>query len=471
MLAIHLAAFAMLYLGTFGLLERASAEAGATAARFQLDDAVRQMPFLWMGSDPKAIPHLAAAHQSIGLHLYRRDGTLANAADISPDPAEIARVRDFLAGEGASDSWVARESGKEWVRGVVRITASERCVPCHAAGATLGAATMKVDFSAPLGEIRQRLRNRTALLLGAWVTLLAGVTLVVQRTVDRSGARLRADLESAADAPAAAPLPLDPVTAEVHRHLRELLLRQRERESHVAARLAHADQLASLGKLAAGLAHEIKNPLAGIQGALELLREESGEEATTRLYGEMLAELERVNGILQRLLESGRPAPLRLARTDLARLLAETVELLRPSLRRRRVELRAESGPALPEVQMDTAKMRQVLVNLIQNAAEAMPESGGWVAVRASRLDPESIVVTVEDDGPGIPTEHLSRLFEPFFTTKFAGTGLGLAISKAIVEQHGGRIEVSSEPGRGATFLLFLPQPAPVETAIGVGEA
>jgi signal transduction histidine kinase len=431
------------------------------------------MPFLWMGTDPvsgrNATPHLAAAHQSIGLHLYRRDGTLANAVDISPDPLEIARVRSFLPTEAPSDSWVSREAGKDWVRGIVRITAGERCVPCHAAGTTLGAATMKVDFTAPLGEIRQRLRDRTALLLGAWVALLAAVTVIVQRTVDRSGARLRADLENAAEGASAEPLPLDPVTAEVHRNLRELLRRQRERESQVATRLAHADQLASLGQLAAGLAHEIKNPLAGIQGALELLREETGDEGTGRLYGEMLAELERVNGILQRLLESGRPAPLRLARTDLGRLLADIVSLLRPSMRRLRVELRADSGPALPPVLVDAAKLRQVLVNLIQNAAEAMAEHGGHVTVRAGAFpDQESVVVTVEDDGPGIAPDHLGRLFEPFFTTKLGGTGLGLPISKSIVEQHGGRLEVSSEPGKGTTFLLLLPVATaePAEAAV-----
>ncbi len=477
-LGIHLAAFAVLYLGTFGLLERAASEAGATAARFQLDDAVRQMPFLWMGSSPHELPPLMAAHQGIGLHLYRRDGTLVNAGDISPDPSEIARVRRFLGGSKASDSWVSDEGGRPWVRGIVRISAAARCAPCHTVGATMGAATMKIDFTTPLSEIRNRLRDRTALLLGAWVLLLAGVTISVQRTVDRAGARLRADFAAeAAGRPngeaGAGVLPLDPVTAEVHRNLRELLRRQRERESHVATRLAHVDQLASLGQLAAGLAHEIKNPLAGIQGALELLRDETGEEATAKLYGEMLKELERVNAILQRLLESGRPAPLRLVRTDLARLLAETTELLRPSLRRRRVELRAESEQSLPEVQLDTAKLRQVLVNLIQNAAEAMPEAGGHVTVRASGFPAQrSVVVTVEDDGPGIPAENLARLFEPFFTTKFAGTGLGLAISKSIVEQHGGRIEVSSEPGRGTTFLLLLPQPAAAaEAAVSVVES
>jgi hypothetical protein len=477
-LGIHLGAFAVLYLGTFGLLERAFSEAGATAVRFQLDDALRKMPFLWMGSDPHVLPHRLAAPQLIGLRLYRRDGSLAGPATLS-DPAEVAQVRDFLATTKETHSWVVDERGHQWAHGVVRITASERCVPCHAAGATLGAATTRMDFTAPLSEIRDNLRDRTALLLGVWIALLGGVSLVVQRTVDRAGAHLRADLAAAAagqparagDVASPEALALDPVTAEVHRNLRELLRRQRERETQVASRLAHVDQLASLGQLAAGLAHEIKNPLAGIQGALELLRDETGEGETGRLYGEMLAELERVNGILQRLLESGRPAPLRLARTDLGRLLAETVELLRPSLRRRRVELRGESPPALPAARLDTAKLRQVLVNLIQNAAEAMPEGGGQVTVRATAFpEQEAIVLAVEDDGPGIPEENLARLFEPFFTTKFTGTGLGLAISKSIVEQHGGRIEVSSEPGRGTTFLLFLPQhpvPEPEMATLG----
>jgi signal transduction histidine kinase len=479
---IHLAAFAVLYIGVFALIQRASAEAGATAARHQLDDAVRQMPFLWMGASSHAIPAMLASHRDIGLHLYRRDGSLVVAGNISPDPVELHQVRAFLQGSEHSASWLATEQGKQWVRGATRIQARAECAPCHLEGTTLGAATMKLDFTTPLAEIRDRLRTRMALLLAAWIALVGVITVLVQRAAQRAGMRLRADIAAASGGGAAelaappAVLPLDPVTAEVHRNLRELARRQRERETQVASRLARADQLASLGELAAGLAHEIKNPLAGIQGALELLREESGDPSTVTLYGEMLHELERVHGILQRLLESARPAPLRLARTDVGKLLQDTVDLLRPSLRRRRVEVGAELGPELPGAEIDGAKMRQVLVNLIQNAAEAMPESGGKVTVRATSLADEmasgaaasetdaagigSLVIAVEDDGPGIPAENLDRLFEPFFTTKFTGTGLGLPIVKSIVEQHRGHIEVSSESGRGTTFLLFLPAPA-----------
>ncbi len=468
LLPIHVAAFAALYFGTLQLLERAYSQAGATAARFQLDQAVRSVPFsaaeARAGRNPHIFEHLMALHQPIGLRLYDREARPLGATNLSVDRAEVETVRRFLSESPAvSQSWVEEERGRTWVRGVVRLSADASCAPCHMAGETLGTATMKLDFTAELAGIHRELGRRTALLLGAWITLIAGVTIAVQRAVRRSADRLKAELADASAGRESGErlprgLPLDPVSAEVHRSLREFLRRHREREAQVATRLAHVDQLASLGQLAAGLAHEIKNPLAGIQGALELLRDEAPDEATAKLHDEMLGELKRVHGILQRLLESGRPAPLRLARTDVAKLLAETTELLRPSLRRRRVELRTEVPPDLPELQVDPAKLRQVLVNLIQNAAEAMPEAGGQVSVLASAFPQEgAVVLTVEDNGPGIAAEHLAQLFEPFFTTKFTGTGLGLAISKSLIEQHGGRIEVNSEPGRGTSFLIFLP--------------
>src|SRR5690606_27899623 len=214
---------------------------------------------------------------------------------------------------------------------------------CHQAGSTLGVASMKIDFTAQYDEIRSLLGRRLSLLLGAWLALIAGVALLVQRSVRRSAAQLHADLAAAsagrAEPPAGGELPLDPMAAEVHRGVRTFLARQRARESEVASRLERVDQLASLGQLAAGPAHETNNPLAGIQGAIELLRDEAPSDATRRLHDEMLGELRRVHGILQRLLESGRPAPLRLAATDVARQLTEAADLLAPALRRNGVAL------------------------------------------------------------------------------------------------------------------------------------
>jgi len=413
---------------------------------------------------------MMASHQPIGLRLYRADGTRIGSTNISSDPDDVAAVREFMGGGANARTWVEDEGERKWVRGVMRLTSNITCQPCHASDQTLGYATMKLDFTEQLGEIRQVLRDRVLALLGSWLALVGVVAVVVQRTVRRSARRLEAELSAAAagksEGGATSALPLDPVAAELHRSLRQFLERQRQRDAEVADRLAHVDQLASLGQLAAGLAHEIKNPLAGIHGALELLRDESLDERTRGLFDEMLGELRRVHDILQRLLESGRPAPLRLVRTDLARLLTDVGELLRPSLRRQQVELVTEATEGLPKLELDAAKIRQVLVNLIQNAAEAMPASGGRVVVRAGAFPAEqAVVVAVEDNGPGISPEQIAKLFEPFYTTKFSGTGLGLSISKSLIEQHGGRIEVHSEPGRGTTFLILFPLSAGSQAA------
>ena len=142
------------------------------------------------------------------------------------------------------------------------------------------------------------------------------------------------------------------------------------------------------------------------------------------------------------------------------------------SLGRKKVELVTHIEKGLPEIPLDAAKMRQVLLNLIQNAADAMGEKGGHVTIRAGALARRrEVVLAVDDDGPGIGPDDLKHLFEPFFTTKFTGTGLGLTISKSLIEQHGGRIEVDSEVGRGTTFFVFLPESGPPKPAPAAGEA
>ena len=471
-LPIHFVAFATLYFGASSLLSHGYSTARAAAARQQLEEAVGEMPLMLPAGGSRASPHafghLFVAHRTIGLRLYRPGGELLGSALAGPpDAVEIERVRGLLADPGASDDvWIESDGGRQWARGVVRLVAGRSCAACHLPGMTLGAATMKIDFTGELEGTRRLLRWRVGWLLAAWGVLVGAVAILVQVTVRRSLTRLEEDLFAAAagkgETEGTPDVTLDPAAAKLYQRLREFLRRQREREAEVVSRLAHVDQLATLGQLSAGLAHEIKNPLAGIQGAIEVLRDDQPDPSTTAVYDDVLRELKRVDGILQRLLESGRKAPLRLARTDLGRLLEGVAELMRPALRRRGVELRVEAARDLPEAEIDAARLRQVLLNLVQNAGDAVEKDGGHVTVRADVLPGSSgIVIAVEDDGPGMSREVLARLFEPFFTTKFTGTGLGLTISKGLVEQHGGRIEVDSEPGRGTTFFIFLPASVP----------
>jgi signal transduction histidine kinase len=474
MVPLHLVAFLVLYFGAARLLENAYGRAGIEGARRRLESTVRQMSLLFLQDQPGRGAHLfvqaLAAHRDIDLQLFDTHGRPLGIG-LLPPSATAPDVREFLASNLGERVWLERWGKRDVVQGLARLTGGPACVACHPAGVLLGVASMRLDYTEPLAAMRADLRGKLALLVGAWAVLLGLSAALVRRTVARSGVRLRAELDAvergSLSVPADGGVVLDPVSAELHRSLREFLARRRQHEAEVASRLAHVDQLAHLGELAAGLAHEIKNPLAGIQGALEVLRDDArADQDKARLFEEMLAELHRVNLILQRLLESGRPAPLRIVDTDAASLIGDTVSLLAPGLRRKGVRLAAEAAAELPRLRVDPAKIRQVLVNLVHNAAEATRD-GGEVTVRAIGLIGSSeVLFEVADTGPGIAPSDLERIFQPFFTTKFSGTGLGLAISKSLVEQHGGRIEVESAVGRGTRMLVFLPcatsLPAPI---------
>ncbi len=219
-------------------------------------------------------------------------------------------------------------------------------------------------------------------------------------------------------------------------------------------RVRRSEQLAELGRVAAGLAHELRNPLASMSGSLELLRGGGGlGEEARRLMEIVLREAGRLDQLVTRFLEWSRPAPLRREETDLARLLEETLTVFRHDPAAARVRLEAKLGPA--RVACDPDQMRQVFWNLLANAAQATDGAGGRIRVSCAALASEARVV-VADDGPGIEPGDLPRIFEPFFTTKREGTGLGLATVQRIVDAHGGTVGVESSPGQGTAFTVRL---------------
>jgi two-component system sensor histidine kinase PilS (NtrC family) len=225
-------------------------------------------------------------------------------------------------------------------------------------------------------------------------------------------------------------------------------------------RVQRAERLAAVGRLAAGIAHEIRNPLAAVSGSLELLRSSpEASEEDRRLLEIALGEVERLDTLVKNLLGFARPRAPQLFPFDLALLTREVVTVFGqdPELGQRRLEVStpAEGCP----IEADPDQIRQVLWNLLRNAAEAT-EPGGHITVTLSRGDaPEDpwVRLRVEDDGPGISPAQLPKLFEPFFSTKDKGSGLGLATVHRILEDHGGRVELDSAPGKGAALVVLLP--------------
>jgi two-component system, sporulation sensor kinase E len=221
--------------------------------------------------------------------------------------------------------------------------------------------------------------------------------------------------------------------------------------------LIRTDRLAAMGELTAGVAHEVRNPLGIIRASVQLL-EESGAspERTREATGVIKQEIDRLDKVIKALLDFGRPAPPALVLTDLEDVLREVVLFTRRFASRSDVELEEHYSGGLPETLADPNQLKQVFVNLISNAVQAMESEGGRIEV-ATGVDRGFVWARLSDTGPGIPNPQLDKVFDPFFSTRSDGTGLGLTIVHRIVDDHDGHIEVQSRPSGGTVFTVYLP--------------
>ncbi len=250
-----------------------------------------------------------------------------------------------------------------------------------------------------------------------------------------------------------------------------LALRDQTRIRELEERLFRSDRLAALGTVAAGVAHEIRNPLVGLRGAAQLLEGESGFAPEFKEYTSVIIkEVDRLAAIVERLLSFATPRGPVLRPCNLHEILDSLLFLEQAPLCARGVTVLRQYDPQLPEILADPAEIRQLFLNLIRNGVEAM--SGGGELTLKTRYERSSqrcrglsvAVAEIVDQGAGFDPEIERHLFTPFFTTKAGGTGLGLAICLRIVEDHGGAMEATSQPGRGSCFRVMLPlakQPEP----------
>jgi len=220
--------------------------------------------------------------------------------------------------------------------------------------------------------------------------------------------------------------------------------------------MTRAEHLATLGELAAGLAHEIRNPLAGIAGVIEIIGRDLPETSPSReVLKEVQQEVLHIKKILSDLLEYARPKMPSFRTEDLNVTAERAVSLARQQIRSQPIEIILTKAEGLAPMEHDSAQIQQVLLNLLLNAIQAIPGQGAVRVAVESRDDFAQVIVA--DNGRGIAPEHLPNLFRPFFTTKGQGTGLGLSLARRIAEAHGGRIEVASTVGVGSTFTVWLP--------------
>jgi len=226
--------------------------------------------------------------------------------------------------------------------------------------------------------------------------------------------------------------------------------------SLVQDRLTRAEHLAEIGSLAASIAHEVKNPLAGVSGAIQVIRNGmSADDPHRPIIAEILRQIDRLDSAVKDLLLYARPHPPRVQPCDLDATVRRVLKILREEPDMQRLKVEFSRDPNLSPIRADENQLEQVIINLLQNAVQAS-DDGDTIFVRISG-GPDQVFLLIEDEGEGIPPDVYEHIFDPFYTTKAKGTGLGLNICRKIIEAHSGEITVQSKPGRGTIVTVRLP--------------
>jgi signal transduction histidine kinase len=309
-------------------------------------------------------------------------------------------------------------------------------------------------------------RHRLLLIAGSGAVAICGVVIVVLvTTIQRPMVELQEQMERVGEGDLSASVGFAKRNDEIGdlgRNFNLMVKQLRESREEIEhlhrTQMSRAEHFATLGELATGLAHEIRNPLAGIAGVIEIVGRDLPESSPAKaVVKDVREEIAQINRILTDLLGTARPRASEMRASDLNTTVEHAVMLARQQVLSKPIKIEFAPSAELMEVDHDSDQVHQVLLNLLLNSVQAI-EGSGLVRVAVFARDrSEDAVITVSDTGRGIPAEHLPNIFRPFYTTKGNGTGLGLSLARRIVEEHQGRIEVESNSGKGTTFSVMLP--------------
>lgn len=401
------------------------------------------------------------------VRIFHPDGRVLK----SSEPDEIGRrvnphdLATFLQGQRHD---IFRGSRGHEVMGVVKpIYTEQRCVPCHGAGRRV-VGVLNLDLS--LKEMEAQLLETSQLYgLTMFVIVLmltGGISMIFHRFVRQPLQTMSSKMAQVEEGNLS--VRLDPQSDDEVSRLMisfnsmvdRLSLANDELQDYHYQQMERADRLASVGEMSAGIAHEIKNPLAGIKGAITVLSDDFPEDDPRReIVDKVLEQISRLDKAATDLLFFGRPGKPTLDYVDTNELLKKTMFFVSQHPEAKNVHQTKEFTRNLPPVWVDGKQLQQVFFNIIINAIQAMKDGGTLLLQTELVGEPghQSVRVLIGDSGPGIKPEDLERIFTPFFTTKTQGTGLGLAICRQLMEQQGGSIEILSRVGEGTRVVIDLP--------------
>jgi signal transduction histidine kinase len=413
------------------------------------------------------------SHRLANVRIFSPDGTILKSAK----PEEIGRElrgMDLTLFQNQLSEAVFRVDGQDVLGMVKPIITDARCFMCHGPGEKV-AGVLDLNFN--LDEMTSQIWESYQFFMLHMVVLIvilsAGTSFILFRFVKRPIEAMAKTMAQVEDGDLSVRIEekyadeMGSLTHSFNSMVDRLENTKRELEKYHYQQMERADRLASIGEMATGIAHEIKNPLAGISGAISVLADDFAlDDPRKEVIGQVLDQIARLNKTATDLLYFGKPGKPEFSFVDINALVKDTLFFIAQHPEARNIHRVKELTRDLPPAWADAKQLQQVLFNIIINAIQAM-EEGGTLSVMtelAKRDDREFIRIEVQDTGTGIPAEQLEKIFVPFHTTKTQGTGLGLPICRQLIEQHGGRIEVDSRLGDGTLFTIELPAQQGLET-------
>lgn len=395
------------------------------------------------------------------LRILKPDGTVMLSSDPEEKGSKIKPAKDIFGTE-----IIPRNEGQYTIYLMqMPIYNEKHCAGCHGANeAVIGILNVEI-VTDNIQETIRDLRTNTLLFyiimflilsisLGIMTTFLVTRPLksIIEsaKMVEEGNHKVKFDL-TRKDEIGELANGLNSMLSELHR------ARQAVEQCHMES-MQKVEKMATLGELASAIAHEIKNPLAGISGAIQVFAEDFPEDDPRKdIITEVLKEIDRLDKAVRDLLSFARPPEPHRIKTPILPLIERTVRLISMQAKKHSVDINMAAVDDIKEVSLDPEQMQQVFLNIMLNALHSMPGGGVITVTTYFKDDPGQVEIIISDTGHGIPPDDIKNIFKPFFTTKHTGTGIGLAISKNIVEKHGGNITVDSSRGMGSNFRITLP--------------